>query len=126
MFKNNTEMQTNEEMGIAYIPEVVERLRAQKYADLMMDWTFKYVFGPSGKYQEGLVSLLNAIIPEKRIKSIEYLPTEILGEVSEQRTVLSSSLRFRTIVRMVFSRGASHTHASCFWSRTVAESTIRT
>ncbi len=43
------------------------------------------MFGPSGKYKEGLISLLNAIIPDKTITSIEYLPTEMLGEVSEQR-----------------------------------------
>ncbi len=72
-------------MGITIIPEVAAQIRARKYADLMMDWTFKHVFGPSGKYKEGLVSLLNAIIPDKKIKSIEYLPTEMLGEVSEQR-----------------------------------------
>ncbi len=68
-----------------YNPEVVGRIRAQKYADLMMDWTFKFVFGPKGKYREGLVSLLNAIIPDVRIKSIEYLPTEMQGEVSTQK-----------------------------------------
>ncbi len=51
----------------------------------MLDWTFKFVFGPSGKYKEGLISLLNAIIPDRKIKSIEYLPTEMLGEVSVQR-----------------------------------------
>ncbi len=44
-------MQTNEGLGIKYIPEVAERIRAQKYADIMLDWPFKYVFGPSGKYQ---------------------------------------------------------------------------
>ncbi len=79
-------MDNFEEMGIRYIPEVAERLRAQKYADIMMDWTFKFVFGPNGKYKEGLVSLLNAIIPDVKIKTIEYMPTEMLGEVSEQRT----------------------------------------
>ncbi len=68
------------------IPEVADRIRAQKYADLMMDWTFKFVFGPQGKYKEGLVSLLNAIIPDVSIRSIEYMPTEMLGEVSEQKT----------------------------------------
>ncbi len=68
------------------IPEVAANLRAQKYADLMLDWTFKYVFGPSGKYKEGLISLLNAIIPDVKIRSIEYMPTEMLGEVSEQKT----------------------------------------
>ncbi len=79
-------MQTNEGLGIKYIPEVAERIRAQKYADIMLDWTFKYVFGPSGKYQEGLISLLNSIIPEVKIRSIEYMPTEMLGETSEQKT----------------------------------------
>ncbi len=81
-------MQSFEESGIAYIPEVADRIRAQKYADLMMDWTFKFVFGPKGKYKEGLVSLLNAIIPEKTIRSIEYLPTEMLGNVSTQKDSL--------------------------------------
>ncbi len=66
-------------------PEEAERLRAQKYADIMLDWTFKYVFGPQGKYKEGLISLLNAIIPDQNIQSIEYLPTEMLGEVAGQR-----------------------------------------
>ncbi len=79
-------MLTNEEMGMGYIPEEAERLRAQKYADIMLDWTFKYVFGPSGKYKEGLISLLNAIIPDRKIRSIEYLPTEMLGEVAGQRS----------------------------------------
>ncbi len=75
-----------DELGISYIPEVAERIKAKKYADIMLDWTFKYVFGPSGKYQEGLVSLLNSIIPDVNIKSIEYMPTEILGQVAEQKT----------------------------------------
>ncbi len=79
-------MEKREDLGIDYIPDVAEKLRAQKYADIMLDWTFKFVFGPSGKYQEGLISLLNSIIPEKRIESIEYLPTEMLGEVSGQRS----------------------------------------
>ncbi len=79
-------MNNNEGLGVTIIPEVAESLRAQKYADLMLDWTFKYVFGPSGKYKEGLISLLNAIIPDKKIKTIEYLPTEMLGEVSGQRS----------------------------------------
>ncbi len=78
-------MQINEGFGIGYIPEVAERIRAQKYADIMMDWTFKFVFGPKGKYKEGLISLLNAIIPDVKIRSIEYLPTEIQGEVSVQK-----------------------------------------
>ncbi len=80
-----TFMETNGSMGISIIPEVAAQIRAKKYADLMMDWTFKFVFGPSGKYKEGLVSLLNAIIPDKKIMSIDYLPTEMLGEVAEQR-----------------------------------------
>ncbi len=79
-------MNSNEGLGMEIIPEVADRLRAQKYADLMMDWTFKYVFGPQGKYKEGLVSLLNAIIPDKKIMNIEYLPTEMLGEVAGQRS----------------------------------------
>ncbi len=79
-------MQTNEENGIVYDPELTEKIHAQKYADIMLDWTFKYVFGPSGKYKEGLISLLNAILPEKKIQSIEYLPTEMLGEVKGQRS----------------------------------------
>ncbi len=79
-------MDMKNEAGITYIPEVAERLKAQKYADIMLDWTFKFVFGPSGKYKEGLVSLLNAIIPDKKIKNIEYLPTEMLGEVSGQKS----------------------------------------
>ncbi len=78
-------MKIDEGVGIGYIPDVAERIRAQKYADIMMDWTFKFVFGPNGKYKEGLISLLNAIIPEVKIKSIEYLPTEIQGDVSEQK-----------------------------------------
>ncbi len=79
-------MVRNGTQGVTYIPEVAERIRTQKYADIMMDWTFKYVFGPSGKYQEGLISLLNSIIPDADIKSIEYLPTEMPGQVSEQKT----------------------------------------
>ncbi len=78
-------MQTNENMGITYIPEIAELIRARKYADIMLDWTFKFVFGPQGKYREGLISLLNSIIPEKKIKTIEYLPTEMLGEIATQR-----------------------------------------
>ncbi len=78
-------MNKNGVVGMEYIPEEADQLRARKYADIMLDWTFKFVFGPSGKYQEGLISLLNAIIPEKKIKSIEYLPTEMLGEVKTQR-----------------------------------------
>ncbi len=79
-------MQTNEREGIQLIPEVAEQLKARKYADIMLDWTFKHVFGPGGKYKEGLISLLNAIIPDKKIQSIDYLPTEVLGEISDQRT----------------------------------------
>ncbi len=79
-------MTANEEKIVVYDPVEVAKLRAQKYADIMLDWTFKYVFGPSGKYQEGLISLLNAIIPDKKIESIEYLPTEMLGEVRGQRS----------------------------------------
>ncbi len=82
-------MQTNDEKtGITIIPEVAAQIRARKYADIMLDWTFKHVFGPNGKYKEGLVSLLNAIIPEVTIKSIEYMPTEMQGEVAEQRISL--------------------------------------
>ncbi len=78
-------MGINEKSGMEYIPEIVDKIRGQVYADIMLDWTFKYVFGPQGKYKEGLISLLNSIIPEKKIRDIEYLPTEILGEVAEQR-----------------------------------------
>ncbi len=81
-------MQTNEKAGITIIPEVAARLRARKYADIMLEWTFKHVFGPNGKCKEGLVSLLNAIIPEVTIKSIEYVNTEMQGEVAEQKTSL--------------------------------------
>ncbi len=79
-------MEKNDVFGVHYDPEVAEKLKAQKYADIMLDWTFKFVFGPSGKYKEGLISLLNSIIPDKKIKSIEYLPTEMLGEVAGQRS----------------------------------------
>ena len=49
-----------------------------KYLDPKADLTFKKIFG---NHPDLLISLLNALLPLKKdqeIKSIEYLPTEMI------------------------------------------------
>ena len=56
-----------------------------KYLDPKADLTFKKIFG---KHPDLLISLLNALLPlgeDQRIVSVEYLPNELVPELSEHK-----------------------------------------
>lgn len=58
-----------------------------KYIDLRYDFAFKTIFGTPGN-EDLLLMLINAILPEKNIKSVELGPQEQQGDSYESKRVI--------------------------------------
>ncbi len=67
--------------------EFKKKIRATKYANIMLDWTFKKVFGQE-QNKNVLISLLNSILPELKIVDLEYRTTEFLSKVAENKNFI--------------------------------------
>src|SRR5690606_24584906 len=68
--------------------QLPELPRGGKYINILTDWAFKRIFsGDSNK--RNLIELLNDLLDgEKHIRDLAYLPTEELGDNSEQRRII--------------------------------------
>ena len=83
MAKTNEDLQQerNAIKGISSSTTKAEEIRNMKYLDPKTDLTFKKIFY---KHPDLLISLLNALLPlsdDEQIKSIEYLPTELVPQL---------------------------------------------
>lgn len=58
-----------------------------KFVDPMSDWGFKMLFGTE-KNKDILIGLLNALLPDRQIMSIEYSKTENLGTTPKERKAI--------------------------------------
>ena len=58
-----------------------------KYIDLMVDWSFKRVFGTEVN-KDILIEFLKVIVPQFAITDITYIPTEQLGIMEEDRKAI--------------------------------------
>ena len=58
-----------------------------KYIDLMVDWSFKRVFGTEVN-KDILIEFLKVIFPQFAITDITYIPTEQLGIMEEDRKAI--------------------------------------
>lgn len=58
-----------------------------KFIDLKSDFGFKYVFGTKGREPE-LLKLINCILPDKHIVSVELGPQEQVGDRPDARKVI--------------------------------------
>lgn len=67
--------------------ERMERIgRSGRFMNIMVDWAFKRVFGTPAN-ADILLEFINDLFEgRKKIKHIEYLPTELLGESEEDRS----------------------------------------
>lgn len=59
-------------------------VRTQKYADLLLDFTFKRVFCQE-ENKDILLSFLNALLPEKKIRDIRFNTTELQGATRKNK-----------------------------------------
>ncbi len=57
---------------------------SRKYANFLFDFTFKRVFGNESN-KDLVISFLNALFPNKKIKDVEYNATEKVGDTSESK-----------------------------------------
>ena len=83
--KRDLSMEGNAGNGILQQPSSEKENRQMKYLDPKADLTFKKIFG---KHPDLLMSLLNALLPlndEEQIRSIEYLPTELVPELYQHK-----------------------------------------
>ena len=55
-----------------------------KFIDLRIDWAFKYVYGSPGN-EDLLLSLIDAILPEKHIRKVELRQQEQIPDNHKQR-----------------------------------------
>ena len=58
-----------------------------KYIDLMVDWSFKRVFGTDVN-KDILIEFLKVIFPQFAITDITYIPTEQLGIIEDDRKAI--------------------------------------
>ena len=58
-----------------------------KYIDLMVDWSFKRVFGTEVN-KDILIEFLKVIFPQFAITDITYIPTEQLGIMEDDRKAI--------------------------------------
>ena len=66
------------------------KLLGIKYIDLKFDFAFKTVFGTPGN-EDLLLMLLDSILPEKHIQSVELGPQELQGDGYESKRVIYAS-----------------------------------
>lgn len=79
--KDDFKMQRDAAHGISSSEPKVKEKRSMKYLDPKTDLTFKKIFY---KHPDLLISLLNALLPlsdDEQIKSIKYLPTELVPQL---------------------------------------------
>ena len=79
--KDDFKMQRDALHGISSSEPKVKEKRSMKYLDPKTDLTFKKIFY---KHPDLLISLLNALLPlsdDEQIKSIKYLPTELVPQL---------------------------------------------
>ena len=58
-----------------------------KYIDLMVDWSFKKIFGTEVN-KDILIEFLKVIFPQYAISDITYVPTEQLGIMEDDRKAI--------------------------------------
>ena len=58
-----------------------------KYIDLMVDWSFKRVFGTEVN-KDILIEFLKVVFPQFAITDITYIPTEQLGIMEDDRKAI--------------------------------------
>ena len=102
-----------------------------KFIDLRIDWAFKYVYGSRGN-EDLLLSLIDAILPEKHISKVELREQEQIPDSRKQRRSVfdvncttqsgeSLSSRCRTPSRGTSQTGWFITQASPSASRSALE-----
>lgn len=57
------------------------------FIDLKLDWSFKYMFGSKG-CEDNLLVLLDSILPEKHITSVELSTQEQMGDRKDSKKVV--------------------------------------
>ena len=67
--------------------EVVKGGSEGKYIDLMVDWSFKKIFGTEVN-KDILIEFLKVIFPKYAISDITYVPTEQLGIMEDDRKAI--------------------------------------
>lgn len=97
-----------------------------KYIDLRYDFAFKTIFGTPGN-EDLLLMLLDAILPEKHIQSVELGPQEQLGDSYESKRVIYD-IRCKTehgpmTIEMQFGEREEFSHRMIYYaSRAVSNS----
>ncbi len=97
-----------------------------KYIDLRYDFAFKTIFGTPGN-EDLLLMLLDAILPEKHIQSVELGPQEQLGDSYESKRVIYN-IRCKTehgpmTIEMQFGEREEFSHRMVYYaSRAVSNS----
>ena len=67
--------------------ELVKVGNEGKYIDLMVDWSFKKIFGTEVN-KDILIEFLKVIFPQYAISNITYVPTEQLGIMEDDRKAI--------------------------------------
>ena len=67
--------------------ELVKVGSESKYIDLMVDWSFKKIFGTEVN-KDILIEFLKVIFPQHAISDITYVPTEQLGIMEDDRKAI--------------------------------------
>ena len=67
--------------------ELVKVGSESKYIDLMVDWSFKKIFGTEVN-KDILIEFLKVIFPQYAISDITYVPTEQLGIMEDDRKAI--------------------------------------
>ena len=67
--------------------ELVKVGNESKYIDLMVDWSFKKIFGTEVN-KDILIEFLKVIFPQYAISDITYVPTEQLGIMEDDRKAI--------------------------------------
>ena len=67
--------------------ELVKVGSESKYIDLMVDWSFKKIFGTEVN-KDILIEFLKVIFPQYAISDITYVPTELLGIMEDDRKAI--------------------------------------
>ena len=70
-----------------FMTELVKVGSESKYIDLMVDWSFKKIFGTEVN-KDILIEFLKVIFPQYAISDITYVPTEQLGIMEDDRKAI--------------------------------------